>query len=511
MSENSPPFRKILIANRGEIAVRVIRACRELGIVPVAVFSEVDRDALHVRQAFEAYCIGPAASAESYLRMDRILEVAQAAGVDAIHPGYGFLAENPEFARQVIAAGIAWIGAPPAAMDVMGDKVTSRKAMQAAGVPVVPGSTEPVEDEDEAARIAGEMGYPVMVKASAGGGGKGMRRVDSAAELGSALRAARSEAKNAFGDDRLYIEKCIEGSRHVEIQIFSDGHGNHLHLFERDCSIQRRHQKLVEETPCPVLSEETRQAMAAVAVQAAAAVDYLGAGTVEFLYSADGSFYFLEMNTRLQVEHPITEMVTGVDLVRTQILVAAGQPLPFAQSDLVQRGHAIEVRICAEDPAENFRPAPGRIASVRLPDGPWVRVDGAVYPGYEVPVHYDPMLAKLIVWGETRAIAIGRMKRALRELTLSGIRTNIPFFVQVMRHESFLSGNYDTGYIDRHLGVDLKLDEGSHAKVAAIAAALMAWREDQQRRSSSAGGDNGSNGVSDWAMAGRLERLRRQP
>jgi acetyl-CoA carboxylase biotin carboxylase subunit len=251
--------------------------------------------------------------------------------------------------------------------------------------------------------------------------------------------------------------------------------------------------------------------MAAVAVQAAAAVDYLGAGTVEFLYSADGSFYFLEMNTRLQVEHPITEMVTGVDLVRTQILVAAGQPLPFAQSDLVQRGHAIEVRICAEDPAENFRPAPGRIASVRLPDGPWVRVDGAVYPGYEVPVHYDPMLAKLIVWGETRAIAIGRMKRALRELTLSGIRTNIPFFVQVMRHESFLSGNYDTGYIDRHLGVDLKLDEGSHAKVAAIAAALMAWREDQQRRSSSAGGDNGSNGVSDWAMAGRLERLRRQP
>jgi acetyl-CoA carboxylase biotin carboxylase subunit len=354
------------------------------------------------------------------------------------------------------------------------------------------------------------MGYPVMVKASAGGGGKGMRRVDSADALESAFRGARSEAKSAFGDDRVYIEKFIENPRHVEVQIFSDAHGHHVHLFERDCSIQRRHQKLVEESPCPVLSEDAREAMTRVAVQAAAAVDYRGAGTVEFLYSADGSFYFLEMNTRLQVEHPITEMCTGVDLVRTQILVAAGQPLPFRQSDLVQRGHAIEVRICAEDPAENFRPAPGLIRSVRLPDGPWVRFDGAIYPGYEVPVHYDPMLGKLIVWGEDRAVAIGRMKRALRELTLGGLRTNIPFFVQVMRHQSFLSGEYDTGFIERHLGVDLLLDEGSHGRVAAIAAALSAWREEQQRSTGSGGGESASTGVSSWGMAGRLERLGRK-
>lgn len=510
MSETPPPFRKVLIANRGEIAVRVIRACRELGIVPVAVYSEADREALHVRQAFEAYCIGPAASADSYLRMDRILEVAKATGADAIHPGYGFLAENSVFARKVEEAGIAWIGAPPDAMEVMGDKVNSRRAMIAAGVPVVPGTTEPIESVEEASEIAAEMGYPVMVKASAGGGGKGMRRVDSADALGSAFRGARSEAKSAFGDDRVYIEKFIENPRHVEVQIFSDAHGHHVHLFERDCSIQRRHQKLVEESPCPVLPEDVRQAMAKVAVQAAVAVDYRGAGTVEFLYSGDGSFYFLEMNTRLQVEHPITEMCTGVDLVRAQILVAAGQPLPFRQSELVQRGHAIEVRICAEDPAENFRPAPGRIRSVRIPDGPWVRFDSAIYAGYEVPVHYDPMLGKLIVWGENRSAAIGRMKSALQELTLGGLRTNIPFFVQVMRHESFLSGDYDTGFIERHLGVDLLLGEGGHGKVAAIAAALSAWRQEQQRQHGAGSSDSAEHGVSSWAMAGRLGRLGRK-
>ena len=510
MTDTTVPFRKILIANRGEIAVRVIRACRELGIAPVAVFSEADRHALHVRQAFEAYCIGPAPSAESYLRMDRILEVAAQSGVDAIHPGYGFLAENAVFARKVVDAGFVWIGAPPEAMEVMGDKVTSRKAMQEAGVPVVPGTTEPVADDAEAERIAAEMGFPVMVKASAGGGGKGMRRVDEPADLASALRGARSEAKSAFGDDRVYIEKFIDRPRHVEVQIFSDALGNHLHLFERDCSIQRRHQKLLEESPCPVLGDETRDQMTKVAVRAAEAVDYLGAGTVEFLYGGDGTFYFLEMNTRLQVEHPITEMVTGVDLVRAQILVAAGLPVPFTQEELQQRGHSIEVRICAEDPAENFRPAPGRIASLRLPDGPWVRVDGAMYPGYEVPVHYDPMLAKLIVWGETRDVAIGRMKRALHELTVGGIRTNVPFFIQVMRHEAFLSGHYDTGFIERHLGVDLKLDDGSHGKVAAIAAALSTWRDESRRRANTSSGTDGTNGVSSWGLAGRLERLRRQ-
>ncbi len=504
-----PPFGKVLVANRGEIAVRVIRACRELGIVPVAVFSEADRDALHVRQAFEAYCIGPAASAESYLRMDRILEVAQACGAEAIHPGYGFLAENAVFARKVVDAGLAWIGAPPDAMEVMGDKVTSRQAMQAAGVPVVPGTTEPLSDDAEAARIAAGIGYPVMIKASAGGGGKGMRKVDSADQLASALRGARSEAGSAFGDDRIYVEKFIERPRHVEVQVFSDGHNNHLHLFERDCSVQRRHQKLVEETPCPVLTPEIRAAMTEVATKAAAAVDYRGAGTVEFLYAQDGSFYFLEMNTRLQVEHPVTELVTGVDLVHAQIRVAAGEPAPFTQEELTQRGHSIEVRICAEDPAANFVPCPGVIETVRFPGGPGVRVDGALYPGYEVPIFYDPLLAKLIVWGPDRASAIQRMKRALGELVVTGIRTNIPFFIQVMRHAPFLSGDYDTGYIERHLGEDLRLDEGSKADVAAIAAVLATWKEEQARAGRMEGRAGAGGDAASWAMAGRLKRLGR--
>jgi len=504
----TPPFSKVLIANRGEIAVRVIRACRELGIAPIAVFSEADRDALHVRQAFEAYCIGPAPSADSYLRMDRILDVALKFGAEAIHPGYGFLAENAVFARKVVDAGLAWIGAPPAAMEVMGDKVSARQAMIAAGVPVVPGTTEPLADDAEAVQVAAELGYPVMIKASAGGGGKGMRRVESAEGLASALRGARSEAASAFGDDRIYVEKCIVGPRHVEVQIFSDGHGHHLHLFERDCSVQRRHQKLVEETPCPVLDEATRAAMTSVATKAAAAVDYRGAGTVEFLLARDGSFYFLEMNTRLQVEHPITELVTGVDLVHAQIAVAAGAPAPFTQEQLSQRGHAIEVRICAEDPSNNFVPCPGRIDSVRFPGGPWVRVDGALYGGYDVPIHYDPMLAKLVVWGHDRPAAIARMKRALSELTITGIRTNIPFFIQVMRHAPFVSGDYDTGYIERHLGRDLRLDDGSKAEIAAIAAALAAYRDEQARARRADPGPAGSSGSS-WTMAGRLKRLGR--
>ena len=510
MPSRKPPFKKLLIANRGEIAVRVIRACRELGIIPVAVYSDADREAMHVRQAFEAYRIGPAPSIESYLKMDTILDVAREAGVEAIHPGYGFLAENSTFARKVEEAGMTWVGAPPRAMEVMGDKVTSRQAMLEAGVPVVPGTVEPVTDDAEAATVAEQIGYPVMVKASAGGGGKGMRLVRTADELGSALRGARSEAGSAFGDDRIYIEKFIVNPRHVEVQIFSDGHGNHLHLFERDCSVQRRHQKLVEETPCPVLTEATRREMTAVATRAAEAVDYRGAGTVEFLYAEDGSFYFLEMNTRLQVEHPITELVSGVDLVHAQIRVAAGEPAPFRQEDLVQRGHAIEVRICAEDPAEGFRPCPGLIESVRFPDGPWVRLDGALYSGYEVPVHYDPLLAKLVVWGHDRTAAIDRMKRALRELTITGIRTNIPFFIQVMRHAPFISGRYDTGYIERHLGDDLRLDDGHHAEVAAIAAAIAAHRDEQERvrRATPVAGD-GVGGVAPWALAGRMAQLGR--
>jgi len=509
MSLQDRVFSKVLVANRGEIAVRVIRACRELGIVPVAIYSEADRDALHVRHAFEAFCVGPAPSAESYLRIDRIIEVALEAGVDAIHPGYGFLAENPLFAAAVEDAGMTWIGPPRRAMEVMGDKVTSRRAMQEAGVPVVPGTQDPVSDDEEAASIAAELGFPVMVKASAGGGGKGMRRVDSAGDLASALRGARSEAGSAFGDDRVYIEKCIDRPRHVEVQVLSDSHGNHLHLFERDCSIQRRHQKLVEESPCPVLSPELRAQMAGVAVRAAEAMDYRGAGTMEFLLAPDGTFYFLEMNTRLQVEHPITEMVTGVDLVQSQLLVAAGRELPFRQEDLEQRGHAIEVRICAEDPADNFRPCPGQVASLRQPGGPWVRIDSCLYPGYEVPVHYDPMLAKLVVWGRDRAAAINRMKRALREFTLTGIRTNIPFYVQVMRHGPFIDGDYDTGYVDRHLGDDLNLDAGHHVEEAIIAAVIASHRAEQETLARGGSTADASSQGSPWALAGRLSRLGR--
>jgi len=509
MSRDSRPFKKVLVANRGEIAVRVIRACRELGIVPVAIYSEADREALHVRHAFEAYCVGPAASAESYLRIDRIIEVALDAGVCAIHPGYGFLAENPIFAAAVEDAGMCWIGPPRRAMEIMGDKVSSRRAMAEAGVPIVPGSQDPVVDEAEALRIAADIGYPVMVKASAGGGGKGMRRVEAEADLAAALRSARSEAKSGFGDDRVYLEKCIDNPRHVEVQVLSDSHGNHLHLFERDCSIQRRHQKLVEETPCPVLDEATRGEMTAVAVRAAAAIDYEGAGTVEFLLAPDGTFYFLEMNTRLQVEHPITELVTGVDLVQCQLQVAAGEALAFAQDDLQQRGHAIEVRICAEDPADNFRPCPGQITSLRQPGGPWVRVDSCLYPGYDVPIFYDPLLAKLVVWGTDRRAAIERMKRALREFTLCGIRNNIPFYVQVMRHAPFLAGDYDTGYIERHLGEDLKLGEGHHVEEAILAAVIATYRDEQDPHARAAGGDAASDGSSAWAMAGRLARLGR--
>ena len=504
---DEPPFRKLLIANRGEIALRVIRACRELGIAPVAIYSEADRDALHVRSADEAYCVGPAASSESYLRGDVILDVARAAGVDAIHPGYGFLSENASFARAVAEAGITFVGPPPSAMDAMGDKVTARRAMEAAGVPVVPGTTEPIRDPAEALVTAGRVGVPLMIKASAGGGGKGMRRVDDPSQLAGAIRAAQSEARNSFGDDRVYIEKFIENPRHVEVQILSDAHGNHLHLFERDCSVQRRNQKLVEEAPCPVLEPETRAAMTAVAVRAAAAVDYLGAGTVEFLLAPDGDFYFLEMNTRLQVEHPITEMITGIDLVHAQLHVAAGRELPFRQEDILPRGHSIEVRICAEDPLDSFRPSPGRVDSYRAPEGPWVRMDSALYPGYEVPIHYDPMVGKLVVWGADRAAAIGRLERALDELTLTGLRHNAAFFQAVLGHEPFRRGDYDTGYIARYWGSELTVSVGEHPEIAVIAAAIAAKLGAEAAASASTPQSGGAGGG--WKMAGRLRTLGR--
>ena len=501
-------LRKVLVANRGEIALRVMRGCHDLGIATVAIFSEADREALHVRAAHEAVCVGPAPSAESYLRQDRILEVARQTGADAIHPGYGFLSENSGFARRVEEAGLVFIGPPASAMDVMGDKLSARRAMEAAGVPVVPGTTEPLGDVEEAIRIAAEIGYPVMIKASAGGGGKGMRRVDRPEDLSSALRGARSEAGSSFGNDQVYVEKFVVNPRHVEVQVFSDAHGNHLHLFERDCSIQRRNQKLVEESPCPVLRPEVRERMTTVATRAAAAIGYVGAGTVEFLYDhANESFYFLEMNTRLQVEHPVTEMTTGVDLVQAQLLVAGGAPAPFTQAELRQSGHAIEVRICAEDPADGFRPAPGRIAALRVPTGPWVRVDASWYPGYEVPIFYDPMLAKLIVWGRDRDAAIRGMRRALSEFALTGIRHNLGFFRAVMDHAPFIAGEADTGYIARHLGVDLLLDEGNeeHVEVAVLAAAIAA-HEDRRRTLQHTGGEAAPAGNA-WAMAGRRRVL----
>ena len=443
-------FRKILIANRGEIACRVIRACREMNIATVAVYSNADRDALHVRMADEAFHIGPPPSAESYLRWENILEVAKASGAEAIHPGYGFLSENAEFVRNVTAAGIVFIGPPPEAMEGLGGKMSARKIAIEAGVPIVPGTTEPLRSFDEAKMTAHEIGYPVMLKASAGGGGKGMRLVIEESELKSALENARAEALAGFGDDAVYVEKVVVAPRHIEIQVFSDTHGNHVYLGERECSIQRRHQKVIEEAPSPINSAELRKEMGECAVKVAKAVDYVGAGTVEFLVSdLDRSFYFLEMNTRLQVEHPVTELVTGIDLVREQIRVAWGEKLSFTQEDIKINGHAIECRVYAEDPDANFMPSPGTITRLRLPQGPGVRDDGGIYEGAEVSIYYDPMISKLAVYGKDRAEAIDRMRRALEEYEVGGIKTTLPFFRDVMRDQEFIDGKLDTGFIPR--------------------------------------------------------------
>lgn len=467
-------FKKILIANRGEIACRVMRACREMGIGTVAVYSEPDRDALHVRMADEAYQIGPAASAESYLRGDNIIDAARRSGAEAIHPGYGFLSENAEFVRRVTAAGLTFIGPPPEAMEAMGGKISARIIATEAGVPVVPGTNEPVTSHEKAMEIAREIGFPVMLKASAGGGGKGMRLVADESELRSALDAARSEAMASFGDESVFLEKAVVRPRHIEIQVFSDTHGNHIYLGERECSIQRRHQKVIEEAPSPINSAELRQQMGECAVMVARAVNYVGAGTVEFLVSdVDRSFYFLEMNTRLQVEHPVTELVTGVDLVREQIRVAAGYPLSIEQKDVQLRGHAIECRIYAEDPETNFMPSPGVIKRLRVPSGPGIRDDGGVYEGGEVSIHYDPMISKFCAYGRDRNEAIDRMRRALREYEVAGIKTTLPFFREVMEDEEFTSGRLDTGFIGR-FNERRKPPEPDPAEtdIAALAAAL---------------------------------------
>lgn len=449
-------FQKVLIANRGEIAVRVIRACRELGIRTVAVYSEADRDALHVKMADEAYCIGPTASKDSYLNIANIMSVATKVGADAIHPGYGFLAENADFAEICAACNITFIGPDPEAIVKMGDKSTAKETMKAAGVPTVPGTDGLIEDIDDAIRTANEIGYPVMVKATAGGGGRGMRVAVNDEDLEKAIRQAQSEAKTAFGNPGVYLEKFVEGPRHVEIQIMADKYGNVVYLGERDCSIQRRHQKLIEEAPSPALSEELRKQMGEAAVAAAKAVNYHGAGTVEFLVDKYGQFYFMEMNTRIQVEHPVTELVTGIDLINEQILVAAGQPLSFSQDDVKLNGWAIECRINAENPAKNFMPSPGRINNYLAPGGFGVRVDSAAYAGYTIPPYYDSMIAKLIVWGKDRQEAIERMKRALGEFVVDGITTTIPFHLKVMDHEVFISGEFDTKFLDTY---DLQLDE----------------------------------------------------
>ena len=440
-------FKKVLIANRGEIAVRIIRACQERGIRTVALYSDIDRAALHVRYADEAYHIGPPPAGESYLNASAILAAATASGADAVHPGYGFLSENAGFAQAVVDAGVGWVGPSPAAIQSMGDKVTARRLMIEAGVPVVPG-TEVGNSDTEARAAAQEIGYPLLVKASAGGGGKGMRLVHEPAELPAALAAARREAASAFDNDLVYIEKAIHRARHVEIQILADNCGNCIHLGERECSIQRRHQKLIEEAPSMAVTERLREQMGAIAVRAARAVGYSNAGTVEFLLDQDGNFYFLEMNTRLQVEHPVTEMVTGVDIVKEQLALASGRKLRWAQEDIQIKGHAIECRINAENPYRDFLPAAGVISSLIEPTGPGVRLESGIYAGVEITSFYDPLIAKLVVWGESRAEAILRMRRALEELRIGGIHTTVPFHQQVMNSARFQSGKIDTGFAD---------------------------------------------------------------
>lgn len=475
-NDSKPPFRRILIANRGEIALRVIRTARELGVESVAIYSEVDAISLHTRFAELAYPLGGRTPAESYLDMDKVLAAAKETGAEAIHPGYGFLSENAVFAEKVTAAGLAWIGPPPNAIRDMGDKIGSRKLMRKAGVPIVPGLAEPVADAAAAIEAARDIGYPIALKASAGGGGKGIRIVREESEMEAAFRTASGEAQAAFGDGRMYPERYLDEPRHIEIQVLFDSHGNGVHLGERECSIQRRHQKLLEECPSPAVTPEMREAMGEAALKAARAVNYCGAGTVEFLVSR-GEFFFLEMNTRLQVEHPVTEMVTGIDLVREQLRVAAGEPLGYEQSDIHWDGWSIEVRINAEDPLNNFLPSTGLIGNLRMPSGPWVRLDSALYEGLEVGLDYDPMLAKLIVWGPDRQAAMLRMKRALEELNVGGVSTGAPAALRVLREPRFLEGDYDTKMLE---GLDLSEDPLGLGGLAAATACLHRWHESRR-------------------------------
>src|SRR5579872_1435359 len=509
-------FKKILIANRGEIAVRVIRACHEMGIAAVAVYSDVDRASLHVRKADEAYPIGAPAATESYLNTQKILEVAARSGADAIHPGYGFLSENAKFARACVEAGVKFIGPTAAAMDAMGSKTRARQAMERAGVPFVPGTSRGLESVEQAQEVAARIGYPVMLKAAAGGGGKGMRLVQAPTDLKSALEGARSEAERSFGDSEVYIEKAIINPRHIEMQVLADEHGNTVYLGERECSLQRRHQKVIEEAPSPLVDPDMRHRMGQVAVRVAQAAEYTNAGTVEFLVDQQKTFYFLEMNTRLQVEHPVTELITGLDLVHLQIHIANGELLPFTQDDVSIRGHAIECRIYAEDPDNNYFPSPGKITLLLLPSGPGIRRDSGMYEGWTVPMEYDPLLAKLIGYGTNRDQAISRLNRALNEYFVGGIKTNISLFRRILNHPDFRAAKLDTGFLDRLLQQKIEPPDSQGdteaTEVAVIAsgmfAALGSAAAGANERATADGPPAKPDPPSNWKAVARREALR---
>jgi acetyl-CoA carboxylase biotin carboxylase subunit len=501
-------FNKILIANRGEIAVRIIRACREMGIKSVTIYSEIDRKALHVRLADEAYFVGPSPATQSYLNIEKIIQVIKESGAEAVHPGYGFFAENYEFVKRLESEGIVFIGPPASAVKLLGDKVMARKTMRSAGVPIVPGTEVEIDSEDQGTVIAEKVGFPILIKAVGGGGGKGMRIVREKKELKSALRAASSEAKSAFADPRIYIEKYLERPRHLEIQILADKHGNVIHLGERECSIQRRHQKVIEESPSPVVDEKMRKAMGEAAVKAAKAAGYVNAGTMEFLVDSNRNFYFLESNTRLQVEHPVTELVTGIDLAKEQIKIAWGEKLSLRQEDIRWRGSAIECRIYAEDPDNNFLPSIGIVHSYREPSGPGVRVDSGLYEGSEISLYYDPLISKLLVWGKDRDEAIQRMKRALNEYNILGVATTIPFHLKVMDHPKFQRGEIHTHFIEEEFGKQTYTageDKDEHLKAAAVFSALLDYQERKKTKPLPA---KTKSKESSWKIEGRKMGMR---
>ena len=503
-------FNKVLIANRGEIAVRIIRACRELGLQTVAVYSDADRQALHVRYADEAYYLGASPARDSYLRGDKIIDIARQSGANAIHPGYGFLAERADFANACLAAGLAFIGPHPSAIAAMGDKAIARKTVLKAGVAVVPG-TEGEGDlsDDELLAIAPQIGFPLLIKATAGGGGKGMREVRSLDEMPALLASARREAEASFGDGNVYLEKLLAEARHIEVQILADGQGNVIHLGERECSIQRRHQKLLEEAPSPFIGDDEtlRQRLGEVAIRAAQSVNYVNAGTIEFLVDKDKNFFFLEMNTRLQVEHPVTELVTGIDIVKEQMRIARGRSLRHTQEAIRLNGWAIECRINAEDPYNNFVPSTGRITHTLTPTGPGVRVDSGVYIGFEITPYYDSLISKLVVWGETRGEAILRMRRSLEEYTIIGVRTNIPFHQRLMDSHRFMGGQYDTRFVEERFSIDVA-EEGKFARpeVAALIATLVAHQQTERAAHII---QRGNRDTTNWKWLGRWERLQR--